>query len=166
MVEARQPPRFDPDDTEFLDYLEEHGYAIVRDVAPPNEIHKLHDAYWEYTAEVWGAQRGQPSTWENGLGANPATGIIGGHGFGQSRFLWELRTLPRVRAAFEFIWETTDLLSSYDGGNVFRPTHSRPDWRTKGGWWHCDQNGTLAGRSGRVCVQVSLCFARGHTPAH
>ena len=58
-----------------------------------------------------------------------------------------------MREAFEAIWGTEDLITSYDGGNAFRPWEARPDWKTQGGWWHCDQNGTRPARSGLVCVQ-------------
>ncbi|KAL1514962.1 hypothetical protein AB1Y20_004038 [Prymnesium parvum] len=148
------PPAFDPDDPMLLSYLEEHGYAVIRSVASPSEVASLHDEFWAWIEAIPNAaRRYEPSTWEHGLGANPATGILGGFGFGQSKFLWGCRTLPRVRASFEAIWGTSDLLTSFDGGNVFRPTHSRPEWRTCGGWWHCDQNAMRPDRSGRVCVQ-------------
>jgi hypothetical protein len=106
--------------------------------------------------------RSDPSTWGRDFLPHVATGIITGCGFGQSRFCWNLRTLPAVRKAFEQIWGTSDLITSYDGGNAFRPWEQRPEWRTQGGWWHCDQNGLRPGRKGRVCVQGLVTL----TPAH
>jgi hypothetical protein len=41
----------------------------------------------------------------------------------------------------------TDLIVSFDGGNLFRP-HHRPGtsgWKTRGGWWHVDQGPTKRG---------------------
>lgn len=79
--------------------------------------------------------------------------------------MWTVRTLPSVRAAFAALWNTQDLLVSFDGGGAFRPTHTRPDLRTMGGWWHCDQNCRNPGRQGRVCVQglVTLTVANEWT---
>ena len=45
---------------------------------------------------------------------------------------------------------------SFDSGNLFRPYAVEPEWRTKGGWFHVDQNAKLL--PGKCCVQgmVSL----------
>lgn len=53
------------------------------------------------------------------------------------------------------IWGTSALLCSFDGLNVFRPwsagSGGKAHWRTRGGWFHVDQNPRL--RPGRHCVQ-------------
>ena len=81
---------------------------------------------------------------------------MAGFGFNQSDFLWLLRTRTKVRQAFETVWNSSDLLVSYDGGNMFRP-HAHPsgdpEWRTSGGWWHVDQNAHKPGHADRCCVQ-------------
>jgi len=153
LVEPCSPPRFEATDPAMLKYLEEHGYAIVRSAIKPgsDEMERIKCQFWDWHESIGhGVRREEPSTWGREFVAHPATGIIAAYGFGQSRFLWSLRTLPAVRSAFEAIWKTADLLSSFDGGNAFRPD---PAWRTQGGWWHCDQNGTKPDRQGRVCVQ-------------
>ena len=152
-VQAHSPERFEASDTAMLGYLEEHGYAVVCNAlqADSEEMERIKSEFWDFHEMIGGGvRRDDPSTWGRELIAHPATGIIAGFGFGQSRFLWSIRTLPVVRAAFEAIWQTEDLITSFDGGNAFRPD---PDWRTQGGWWHCDQNGTKPNRAGRVCVQ-------------
>ena len=40
--------------------------------------------------------------------------VITGYGFGQSRFCWNLRTLPAATTVFEKIWDTDDLVTSFD----------------------------------------------------
>ena len=76
--------------------------------------------------------------------------------------MWRARALPRVRDAFAAIWGTHDLLTSFDGANVFRPWNDRPEWRTDGGWYHVDQ-GTA--KQGCHCVQglLTLTDASYHT---
>lgn len=93
------------------------------------------------------------STWETEWLPDPKSGIMNGFGFGQSDFLWYIRTQPKVREAFEAIWGTKDLLVSFDGGNAFRPHAYNADWLTKGGWWHTDMNALNPGQRGRKCVQ-------------
>lgn len=80
---------------------------------------------------------------------------------GQSAFLWHLRTLPRVRKAFETIWKTQELLVSFDGANIFRPWN-HGFRKTTCGWWHVDQG---AAKQGRHAVQgfVSLSAASAET---
>jgi len=46
----------------------------------------------------------------------------------------------KVKQAFEKVWDTNDLLVSFDGCGVFRPPERNPAWRTRGAWFHIDQN--------------------------
>lgn len=135
-------PKFDPDDPELYAYLEEHGYAVVRGVADEATRLTAEDEFWDFMESLGGeigepVFRDQPRTWGPDFLPHGATGIITGCGFGQSRFCWRLRTLPAVRQVFESIWETDDLVTSFDGGNAFRPWEGRPSWKTQGGWWQC-----------------------------
>ena len=140
-IEGMTPPKFSAHDPAFLAYMEEHGYVVIANVADAEQITKSHDAFWQFHEDL-GDQGGQceqvlradPSTWGPAFLPHADTGIITGCGFGQSRFCWRLRTLPDVRTAFEKIWGTDDLITSYDGGNAFRPWEARPDWKTQGGW--------------------------------
>lgn len=158
-VVAADTPKFAAGDPAMLKYLEEHGYVVVKGVADDAAVARGHDDFWRFHEDL-GTEDGceqilrtDNRTWGRDFLPHPATGIITGCGFGNSKFCWNLRTLPDVRTAFEKIWGTSDLISSFDGGNAFRPWEKRLDWRTQGGWWHCDQNGTRPGRSGLVCVQ-------------
>ncbi len=40
---------------------------------------------------------------------------------GQSEFLWFTRGIPNVQQIFKRIWNTEDLITSYDGFGVFPP---------------------------------------------
>ena len=166
------PPKFKPDDPELLTYLEAYGYAVVSGVANAEQVARAHDDFWAFHEGIGtndGATqvlRSDSDTWGSDFLPHPATGIITGYGFGQSRFCWNLRTLPGVNTTFAKIWETEDLVSSFDGGAAFRPwSAGDTEWRTQGGWWHCDQNATRPNRSGRVCVQglVQLTPANEYT---
>ena len=168
-VTGYSPPKFSADDPALLDYLEEYGYAVVGAVADEAAIARAHDDFWAFHEGIGtrdGASqilRRDPATWGADFLAHPATGIITGYGFGQSRFCWNLRTLPDVPKVFSAIWGTDDLVTSFDGGAAFRPwSAADTEWKTQGGWWHCDQNATRPGRSGKVCVQGLVQL----TPAH
>ena len=87
--------------------------------------------------------------------------MLSGFGAGQADFMWRARLLPRVRDTFATIWGTHDLLSSFDGGNAFRPWAGRPEWRTQGGWYHVDQGATRHGLVADKYVTVA-----GEYPEH
>ena len=140
-VEPFHPPRFDASTQaeELVSYLDEHGYAVVSSVCSAADCVAAKSLLWEFLEAVPGTRvrRDDPGSWGHADDwlPSPATGIIAGQGFGQCDFMWKLRLFPDVRRAFEAIWQTDDLLVSFDGGNAFRPWRNRPEWRTSGGWY-------------------------------
>lgn len=67
-----------------------------------------------------------------------------------------MRSNPNVKHVYARIWNTQQLLVSFDGCGIFRDWHYNPTWKTKGGWNHVDQNPKM--KPGRCCIQgfVSL----------
>ena len=138
-------PRFDINDKvkqkQMLEYLEEHGYAVVANVASEEDISSAKVQFWEYFCKTNGSIKpSNPSTWNTDWPASSVDGICSAKGFNHSEFLWQARLLPAVKRAFSLIWETDELLVSFDTGNVFRPWQYNREWLTQGGWWHTDQN--------------------------
>lgn len=62
-------------------------------------------------------------------------------GVGHSQFSWYLRTRPRLRAMFELIWGTSDLIASFEGFSWLPPRRFEASWRLGEAWLHTDQNG-------------------------
>uniref|UniRef100_A0A0G4FG15 Phytanoyl-CoA dioxygenase n=1 Tax=Chromera velia CCMP2878 TaxID=1169474 RepID=A0A0G4FG15_9ALVE len=118
---------------------------------------RMENKFPGFEEEVSAPRRHSPETWEGRSWPGGAeTGIINSWGAGQSPFQWFVRTRPQVRDVFSALWETDDLLCSFDGFGAFRPWRLNPKWKTQGGWWHVDQN--PISKPDRVCVQglVSL----------
>jgi hypothetical protein len=67
-------------------------------------------------------------------------GVISGNGIGQSDFLWNIRSNRQVKKVFSRIWNSQQLLVSFDGCGIFRDWRYNPLWKTTGGWNHVDQN--------------------------
>lgn len=155
ILDATPAPRFDADDPAVLDHLTEHGFAIVKDVASPLARSEAEELLWHFLRDNAGFDRKDPSTWSDvnfeRIGC-VGTGIIDGSGIGQSDFMWHLRSLPHVRQAFAHIWNTEELLVSFDAASVFRPWRQEQLnlSRTHGGWYHLDQG---RGLKGFECVQ-------------
>mmetsp|Transcript_24768 Transcript_24768/g.49273 ORF Transcript_24768/g.49273 Transcript_24768/m.49273 type:complete len:418 (-) Transcript_24768:48-1301(-) len=166
-----RPRRFDihSETTDFLEYLDTHGYAVVASVAGQSEIEHAKDLLWNFLEgsdriNPYNARRSDPSTWygKDGWLGNDSTGIISGAGVGQAPFMWYLRLLPDVSRAFASIWNVSkdELLCSFDGANVFRPWQYDSNWKTRGGWYHVDQNAYNLGKSDRSCVQGLVTLER------
>lgn len=68
------------------------------------------------------------------------------------RFVWESRMEPKVQEAFSKLWETDELLCSFDGMNITLPRQKDLKWSP---WPHCDQSHH---RKGMQCVQGLLNF--------
>lgn len=168
-LQTETSPRFAASETkEWLSYLQEHGYVVLAAVADNTAIAKAKSLMWDYleSATHMQVKRQDSATWgkESGWLPSQGNGLLGGRGFEHSAFCWHTRLLPGVKQAFQAIWDSSDLIVSFDGGNVFRPWKTKPEWRTEGGWWHVDQNASLPGKDGRVCVQGLVTFTDA-TPA-
>jgi len=170
-VIAHHSPRFNlPQDKDaFLRYLDEQGYAVVAEVADVTQVAAAKMLLWDFLEALPNTKvrRDDVSSWGRRGDWLPSetNGILHGFGFGQCDFMWYLRLLPRVKEAFKDVWDTEELLVSFDGGNVFRPWKYDKDWLTDGGWYHVDQNAAVTGGAARVCVQglVTLTDATEET---
>lgn len=131
------PPSFNVDNPEELaqmcKYLDEHGYVVVSNVLGDTNPEEIINLMWDFmekfpTKEENDLDRNNIETWDNFWLPNPSNGILNGVGYGQSDAQWAIRTAPSVKKAFAAIWDTSDLIVSYDGGNAFRPHDYNPKW--------------------------------------
>jgi len=159
-------PRFDAvtDSATWLEFLDRNGYAVIKGVANKREVRKAHDLLWLFLEEQTSMRRTDPESWTNAAFeaiGEAKTGICQGLNVGHSKLCWFLRCLPHVRKVFESIWKTDELVVSFDGINIFRPTAEQICRRTRSDWWHVDQGRF---KTGRHAIQgfVSLTDA---TPA-
>mmetsp|Transcript_17821 Transcript_17821/g.23329 ORF Transcript_17821/g.23329 Transcript_17821/m.23329 type:complete len:222 (-) Transcript_17821:747-1412(-) len=148
------PPVFEVGDPGMKAYLQNHGYVVVANIANEEQIRLGKELFWDFLNEHAGMKEDDPTTWGNSFYqiGSPSTGIISAKGIGQSEFMWHLRLLPNVKEAFSQIWGANDLLTSFDGANLYRPWHREGcnNYRTRGGWFHVDQG---IEKTGLHCVQ-------------
>jgi ectoine hydroxylase-related dioxygenase (phytanoyl-CoA dioxygenase family) len=132
-------------------FLSENGICIFKNIASNEDCTRLEGRFWDYLEGLnLGMNRNDISTltdanWmQLGFMRN---GILSQFGVGQSDFLWECRLLRNVREMFSAIFETDDLITSFDGCCAFRNPWLNPfreeDWITQNGWFHLDQNSRL-----------------------
>ncbi|MDA7727004.1 phytanoyl-CoA dioxygenase family protein [Pseudomonadales bacterium] len=148
-------PRFQPGSRESIDYLDEHGYVVIASALTNDEAATAVSKLWDYLEALGtGINRNDPNTWDNERWPTAVHGgILPGHGIGQCDAQWYIRDVPNVRQSFAAVWDTEELLVSFDGVSLWRPWSFNPEWKTGlgGSWLHIDQH--PLGRPGKQCVQ-------------
>lgn len=121
-------PVFPP--SNWLDHLTEHGWTIVKiDDFDHARIVSCFFSWLESTQS--GFDRHNPQTWTKDRLPSNSHGIFR-HYIGHEPFMWETR--EKTLDIFKQLWQTDDLLSSFDGGSFLLP-----DEQYKA-WVHCDQD--------------------------
>jgi len=153
-----EPPAFEIDSEEGYKFLEQHGYAVFKDVLTQEEIEKSRGLAWDFLENFSGStiKREDPSSWDTNWPDPFGNGIICKDAVGHCSFLWYVRGIPNVSKVFKKIWNTDQVVTSFDGFCMHRPFEYNPKWLTKGNWYHIDQNGKS--KPDRICVQGLVNF--------
>ncbi|CAF1361531.1 unnamed protein product [Adineta steineri] len=143
---------------EGISYLNDHGYAVFSDVLSQDEINFNKDLLWKFLENIpdFNIRRDDPSTWSNRWPGFKTSGVVNSDGIGQSEFMWNIRSNRNVKRVYSQIWNTNELLVSFDGCGIYRDWRYDSEWKTKPAWYHVDQNPVI--KPHRCCVQgfVSL----------
>ena len=144
-IEYREVPRFYPGDAAAMEHLEEQGFVVFAHALSVDEADRALGMLWDYLEELGtGIDRNDVDTWGDDRWPTAVHGaILPSFGIGHSAAQWFIRDIPNVRKCFAQVWETDELLVSFDGVSIWRPWTHNPDWRTNEGpsWLHIDQQG-------------------------
>lgn len=152
--------RFAAGSPESIEHLRDQGFVIIANALDADQTGRALDLTWDFLEQLGtGIDRADSSTWgDDRWPVAVHGGIIPSQGIGHSEAQWFIRAVPAVKASFAAVWDDDDLLVSFDGMALWRPTSVDPAWRTNrgGSWLHIDQH--PVGRPGFHCVQglVSL----------
>jgi ectoine hydroxylase-related dioxygenase (phytanoyl-CoA dioxygenase family) len=119
--------------------LTEQGYCVIK-VLSEKEVE-----YGKSLFQNW---------WNsNNIGKRPLSshGVIKHYNVGHTAFAWWCRTRPSIQKIFKQIWQTEDLIVSYDGA-CYYPSGLK---RKTVNWLHVDQE---PNDSSFKCVQGFVCF--------
>ena len=132
-----RPPVFElSDKANWLKFLHDEGYVVIKDIIDEKASHKATEIFKKEWRKVspdfkWGDK----STWtptNSPMVWGKSSAMF--NGLGQGRFMWNLRTQPKVKAAFADVYNTKDLAVSLDGFSVFLKTDQKSPV-----WLHQDQ---------------------------
>ncbi|UJR09465.1 hypothetical protein I4U23_013703 [Adineta vaga] len=131
--------------TDGITYLTEHGYAVFSDVLSTDEVNNGKELLWQFLENIPGyaIRRDNPSSWSSSWPGYKSHGVVNGDGIGQSEFMWTIRSNRNVKQVYSRIWNTNQLLVSFDGCGIYRDWRYNSQWKTKAGWYHVDQNPVL-----------------------
>lgn len=151
-------PRFAAGSQESLDHLESEGFVVIADALSAAEADHALDLTWDYLEQLGtGIDRSDMATWgDDRWPIVTSGGIVPSLGIGHSAAQWFTRSSPSIKTAFASIWNDEDLLVSFDGMALWRPTDVDPGWETTrgGSWLHVDQHPIT--RPGFHCVQGAV----------
>ncbi len=154
-IRYTEVPRFAPGSKESLEYLQTEGYVVIANALSVEQAEHALSLLWDYLEELGtGIDRTDPDSWGDDRWPTAVHGgILPSYGIGHTAAQWFIRDVPDVKASFAAIWDTEDLLTSFDGVTLWRPWARNPDWKTNLGssWLHIDQH--PIGRPGMHCVQ-------------
>ena len=118
--------------------LSEKGYAVVRNVLAPDEIATARRMFDDWRASVPDLDRQHKIV--------DPHGIYKHHEAGHQKHAWFARTRPNVQKVFQKLWDTDELVVSFDGSCYIDEKCNKKDTC----WTHTDQAPI---KKGRHCIQ-------------
>lgn len=137
---------------QWLPFLQQNGYCIIRAVASAAEVEAARDYLWEDMRRLFEVDRDDVSTW--GKLPNGSAGILSKE-LPHTRGPWLIRALESIRAVFGRIWGTDKLLVSMDSVIVWLPWWVNPHWEPVSEGLHVDQN---------PYYKIDMCCVQGMVP--
>ncbi|KAK4686141.1 hypothetical protein P7C73_g3991, partial [Tremellales sp. Uapishka_1] len=138
--------------------LDAVGYEVVKGVISPEKAKEYADRMYNYVESFGlGFKKDDRSTWHvENLPKFNKGGMIARYGAGHEQFAWDIRSEPELMKTFGKIWNTEELLVSFDIVNVSLPfpKEERSDLMTAP-WPHVDQS---PARRFKHCIQGIMNF--------
>lgn len=122
----------------YLNELKEFGYCIIPDVINEEEINKAKSLFFNWKNKIENIDK-----IHNTIDPH---GIFKYHQIGHQEHAWYLRTRPNIINIFKKIWNTEDLVVSFDGSCYIPKEFSKKD----NIWTHTDQ---ASNNSELLCYQ-------------
>ena len=117
--------------------LENNGYVVIKDVLTEEEQSTYFDLFKkDWTTVSHRFNFDDTTTWKrDNCPIMMKTGFTYASGFSQCDFMWSLRTNPNIKGIYENLYNTNELVTSFDGFSVFLSDKQDPGY-----WLHIDQN--------------------------
>lgn len=145
---------YDTDTDNASTFLQTYGVASIPNVLTVTECVELRDKVWKEVSHITQNRFdiNNKTTWKHFYDFFPLHSMLCQHwGLGHMQPIWDIRQHPNVRNIFEKVWETPDLLVSFDGLSIHLPPEdTKRGWYRKNIWMHTDQS---SAKKGLHCIQ-------------
>lgn len=108
-------------------YISEHGFAVITGVLSTEEVNKAKEMFFEWKNSI--------PNFDSIHDKIDPHGIYRHHEVGHQKHAWFVRTRPKVQEQFRKLWDTDELIVSYDGSCYI----SKQDKKKDKIWTHTDQ---------------------------
>lgn len=107
-----------------------NSYLVFANTLFADETDNAASKPWDYLEGLeTGIDRGDVTTWENDRWPTAVQGgLLPGHGIGQCEAQWYIREVPNVKNSSAAVWDTDELLVSFDGVSLRRPWSHNSKW--------------------------------------
>lgn len=123
----------------YIDELKNKGYVIIPNILSEEEINYSKDEFFKWFESIENLDIIHKKI-------NPHN-IFKYHQVGHQRFAWFIRTRPKVKEVFANIWDTDNLVVSFDGACYMKKGDNNYSVNC---WTHTDQ---APKTTGFICVQ-------------
>ena len=132
--------------------LSENGYIVVPNILSTEECNDTINKIWTWLSNLeTGIDRNNPNTWTAKYWPPSRHGIIHKIPVGMEEFAWNVRSHPNVIDVFQKIWNTDDLLSSFDSIGISKPPELLGQRKiVDKSWYHIDQSSDM---TKSYCIQ-------------
>ena len=136
--------------------LEEYGVAIIPSLLSKSECIEMQKGMWdtlECLTQTWETpmHRNNPDSWKEMYKLYPNHSMLHQHhGIGHAPFIWNVRQNPKCIDVFSRLWDTDDLLCSFDGASFHMPHEITGRGMFRKHTLHVDQSYT---RNEFECIQ-------------
>ena len=107
--------------------LKDKGYCIVPNILTEDEINTAKSMFKDWQSTIYNHDEIHSKISPHG--------IYKFHEVGHQRHAWYIRTRPKVQDVFKYLWNTNDLIVSYDGSCYIPKSNKQKD----NIWTHTDQ---------------------------
>jgi len=119
------------DKSAMKQHLNEHGWCIIPDVLSRDEIGEAKQLFYDWQKTI-----PNHDVMHNNVDPH---GIYKFHEAGHQEHAWFIRTRPNVQQVFRDVWDTDELVVSFDGSCYISPELSKKD----NIWTHSDQSAQI-----------------------
>jgi hypothetical protein len=138
--------------------LKEKGVAIIPNILNEKECISMLNGAWDYLEKItenWNVpiNRNNKKSWRQFSDLFVLHSmLIQHHKIGHAQFFWDMRQNPKVIEVFKKLWNTEELLTSFDGASIhLPPEETNKGWFRNNMWLHTDQSFT---RNEFECAQA------------